>query len=94
MKTYRAIKEYTVEMVDGDGFLAFEGIDEEGSQQQIEARVPIGSLWELDEESKHRVCGGEFHLESIVGSPEIGWIEPCKEDLDEYFEELVEDEKI
>lgn len=91
MKIYKAIKELVIEMRDGDGFTEYGESDSEGYASTKEAVVPVGSIWEMDEDRKWRMCGGEFHLTAIAGeADDLGWIEIDKEILDEHFEEVEE----
>ena len=73
MKKYRCIKEIVLNVVDGDGF-------ETGDYET----VPVGSIWELDND----INCGENHLESIDLSTHLSWIEIDDEDLKRYFVEV------
>lgn len=76
MRRYKCIKSFWVENYDGDGFHV------ENSATEIKE----GKVYELDE-SGSTIVGGEVHLDAVDDS---SWIEITKEDLEEYFEIVVE----
>lgn len=69
---YKCIKSFAINTVDDNGFT----LDDE------QFVIPVGSLWDLPEESEYRFIGGEVRLES----DEYGWIEMPEDDLKERFE--------
>ncbi|EQB4340918.1 hypothetical protein ACYJ2U_001637 [Clostridium botulinum] len=73
-KQYQCIKGFSVEKCDDDGFTI------EGEYTTIEE----GSIWNIPEDEKYRLIGGEVRLESN----EFGWIEMTKETLMEFFKEI------
>lgn len=76
MKEYRCKKGFTVDKYDGDGFL----IESDG------INVEKGDIYTLDERGGI-IIGGEVHLDNDNG----GWLELCKEYLEEFFEEIQEE---
>lgn len=73
-KQYQCTKGFSVEKCDDDGFTI------EGKYTIIEE----DSIWNIPEDGKYRLIGGEVRLES----DEFGWIEMSKETLGEYFKEI------
>ncbi|HCL4455131.1 TPA: hypothetical protein N2D10_003158 [Clostridium botulinum] len=73
-KQYKCIKGFSVEKCDDDGFTI------EGEYTIIEE----GSIWNIPEDEKYRLIGGEVRLES----DEFGWIEMSKETLNECFKKM------
>lgn len=71
MKKYRCIKELVLDVIGINGF-------ETGDY----AIVPVGSIWELNNDVNY--IGGENHLQSEG----LTWIEITNEELKEYFEEV------
>lgn len=74
-KVYECVKEFIVEVCDGDGFT----IDGEYST------IPKGPLWVSPKDKDYRLIGGEVRLEH----EEHGWIEITKEHLNECFKERI-----
>lgn len=71
-KVCRCIKEFVVEVCDGNGF----PVDGEYTD------IPKDSLWCYPEDKDYRITGGEIRLEH----EQYGWIEISKEYFNEHFE--------
>ena len=73
MKKFRCIKKFEIYLLGINGF--------ETGEYEV---VPVGSLWELDDD----IDWGDNHLESIDLSTHLGWIEIDDKGLRDYFEEV------
>ena len=76
-KIYRCIKAFSVPRVDEDGFA------DEGKSFHIKK----GSKWE---ETEGNICNAEI---SLIHSKGISWLGISKNALDEYFEEMINNDK-
>ena len=76
MKKYKCIKEFMIDVVDGDGAI----IENEYNF------IAKDSLWELDD-SSFRVCDGDIRLLAFEND-RYSWLEIPYEDLEKHFEEI------
>jgi len=72
--TYECIKEFYVDIVDGDGF----------TEKQNGMRIKQGSMWQVDNDAVN-VMGADIHLEELTG---MNWLELSKERLESHFKEI------
>jgi len=68
---YDCIKEFWVDIVDGDG----------RTEKQDGMHIRKGSMWKVDNEAVN-VMGTDIHLDELTG---MNWLELSKEKLDNCF---------
>ena len=75
---YKCIKELYIDDYDEDGFAT-------GGWSVI----PVGSIWEADE-NPYRIIGGNdtVHLDLVTNKPKSQWIEILGSTLQKYFEPI------